>query len=355
MDIKNQYTDPEQPGSYTSTRKFAKELKKRGHKVTEKKVEKILQGVDSYTLYKTARKTFPTRPVVSAGIDHVWGADLIVLSKQVAKANKGISYLLTVIDLFTRYAWVVPLKNKTGVSVVQGLKNILAERRCTYFWTDRGIEFRAKAVKEFLKDEGITHYYTNNPPKVSVVERFNKTIGLKMHKHMQKSNSWKILEDLPKLVHSYNHTIHSAIKMAPAEVNYDNEKQLWDAQQAKKQKRKSKYKYNIGQTVRISKQRHAFTRGYHEQFTQEIFWVEKRMRRQGFNLYELKDCSDQVIEGRFYEAELTPVVKQEDDLWKIDKILARKKRKGVNWVYVAWKNYPKECNSWIKESDIEDV
>lgn len=226
MDIEKEYTDPAKPGSYTGIRKFTRELKKKGHNV-KKKVEKALQAVDSYTLYKTVRNL-----------------DLLELSQEMVKANGGVRFLLTVIDVFTRFAWAVPLKSKTSYSVVQGFKQILGQkspllgyRRPFKIRSDSGKEFNNASFLSLLKDNGIHHFVNRNYPKANYVERFNLTIQRKLHRHMQKTKSWEFVSILPDIMKSYNETYHRGIKMAPSEVTYENEKQVYLAQYDRKRKK----------------------------------------------------------------------------------------------------------------------
>jgi hypothetical protein len=95
------------PASYGGLSKF----KPKGY--TKKQVREWLQSQDTYTLHKPTRRRFPRRRVVVYGIDHQWQPNLVDLVK-LSSYNKGFKYLLTCIDVLSRYAWVVPLTDKTG-------------------------------------------------------------------------------------------------------------------------------------------------------------------------------------------------------------------------------------------------
>jgi hypothetical protein len=90
---------------------------------TKKEVREWLQTQDAYTLNKPTRQRFPRRQVVVYGIDHQWQADLVDLGK-LAFYNKGFKYLLTCIDVLSQYAWVVPLKDKTGKTLKEAFQVI---------------------------------------------------------------------------------------------------------------------------------------------------------------------------------------------------------------------------------------
>ena len=100
-----------------------------------------------------------------------------------SKWNNGVRYLLRVIDVFSKFGWIEPLKNKKGETVVKAFKNILKTgRKPKYLWSDKGVEFYNKLFKKPLEEEGIKLYSTENEEKSSVVERWNRTI---------KNNLWK--------------------------------------------------------------------------------------------------------------------------------------------------------------------
>ena len=109
-------------------------------------------------------------PVVVRGLDDQWVADLIE-TQNVAKENQGTRNLLTVIDVLSKYAWVRPLKNKTGDSVVKALEDIIKlGRKPNRLQTDKGKEFYNRPVKSWLQEKGITHFSTHGDAKASVVE-----------------------------------------------------------------------------------------------------------------------------------------------------------------------------------------
>ena len=88
-----------------------------------------------------------------------------------AKFNRGVIYLLAVIDVFSKYGWLIPLKDKTGKSVASALKTIFEERKPEKMWVDKGKEFYNKDVKDLIE-----LYSTENEEKSSVVERWIRTI-----------------------------------------------------------------------------------------------------------------------------------------------------------------------------------
>ena len=116
--------------------------------------------------------------------DNIWGVDLADM-QSLSKYNKGIKYLLCAIDLISKYAWVIPLKDKKGTSVVNAFQKILSkERKPNKIWVDQGSEFYNKSFKDFLKKNNIEMYSTLNDGKSIVAERFTRTFKNKIYKHM---------------------------------------------------------------------------------------------------------------------------------------------------------------------------
>ena len=150
-------------------------------------------------------------------MDDIWAADLVEMNT-LSKFNKGYKYLLTVIDVFSKYGWIVPIKNKTGVNVASALKLIFEKggrRKPTRLWTDKGNEFYNKTVKNLLEKNNITLYSTENEEKSSVVERWNRTMKRNMWKYFTANNTHVYIDILPKLVEKYNSTYHRSIKTTP--------------------------------------------------------------------------------------------------------------------------------------------
>ena len=143
--------------------------------------------------------------------------------QSLGKYNKGIKYLLCVIDLFSKYIWVIPIKDKKGTNIVNSFKKILSDsnRKPNKIWVDQGSEFYNKYFTEFLKINNIEMYSTYNEGKSVVAERFIRTLKDKIFKHMiaiQQNIYFDVLDDI---VDKYNDTVHRTIKIKPIEVTDD--------------------------------------------------------------------------------------------------------------------------------------
>ena len=122
-------------------------------------------------LHRQIIRKFKRRKVYSSFRDNTSGVDLDDM-ESLNKYNKGIKYLLCAIDLFSKYAWVVPLKDKRGISIVNAFQKIISKRKPNKIWVDQGGEFYNKFLKRFLKINNIEMYSTYNEGKFVVAERF---------------------------------------------------------------------------------------------------------------------------------------------------------------------------------------
>ena len=168
--------------------------------------ENFLQNSQlSDELHKPIIRKFKKRKVYSSFKDNIWGVDLADM-QLISKYNKGIRYLLCVIDLISKYTWVVPLKDKKGVSVVNAFQKILdsSKRKPNKIWVEQGSEFHNNVFKKFLKDNDISIYSTYNEGKSVVAQGFIKTLKNKIYKHMTAISKNAYFDVLDDIVDEYN-------------------------------------------------------------------------------------------------------------------------------------------------------
>ena len=151
-------------------------------------------------LHKPVIKNFEKRKVYSQFKDNIWGVDLADM-QSLSRKNKSIKYLLCAIDLFSKYAFVIPLKNKKGISIVNGFNKIIKQsiRKPNKIWVDQGGEFYNNVFKKWLSDNDIIMYSTYNKGKSVVAERFIRTLKNKLYKHMTatgKNVYYNVLDDV---------------------------------------------------------------------------------------------------------------------------------------------------------------
>jgi len=316
-------------------------------KLKKSQVIEWLSKQPTYSVHKPARRTYPRNKVIVSSIDEQWQADLVDL-QSLEKYNDGFKYLLTCIDLFSKFAWAIPLKSKVSDNVKNAFITIFKTGRKPYkLQTDKGTEFVNKEVQKFLKSEDVDFFTTNSEMKASVVERFNRTLKEKMWKYFTHRNTYRYIDILTELLINYNNSYHRTIKMAPSKVNSTNENEILNKVFRIKDS-KLKFKFKIGDEVRINKLKRTFEKGYTPNWTEEIFIISDRYRRSP-PVYVLKDLLDDPIEGIFYEYELQKVQTRKKELYIIEKILKTRKNKGKIEHFVKWRGYPAKFNSWVTD------
>jgi hypothetical protein len=269
------------------------------------------------------------------------------------KYNKGYQYLLTCIDVLSKRAWVEPTKDKSCPEITRAFKSILdsSDQAPAKVWTDRGKEFLNRHFQQLLKSRNIKHYTCNNPEtKCSIVERFNRTIKTKIWKYFTNLPEWdnfKYIDVLPDLVDSYNNSYHKTIQMSPNEVNKQNEAFVRNRLLASGL---PSPKLKLGDTVRVSKVKGIFEKGYLPNWSEEVFKIDKVKN----NMYKIKDiCDGEVLEGLFYAEELQKI--EDTGEYLVEQVLKTRKRGGIKEAFVKWVGYPSKCNQWIPEKDIKDM
>ena len=167
-------------------------------------------------LHKLIIRTFKKREVYSAYKDNIWGVDLVDM-QLISKYNKGFRFSLCVIDVYSKYAWLVPLKDKKGISIVNAFQSILdySKRKPNKIWAHKGNEFYNRSMKLWLEKNNIEIYSTHNDGKSVVTKRFIRTIKNKCMTSISKN---VYIDKLNDIVNKYNNTKHRTIKMKPIDV-----------------------------------------------------------------------------------------------------------------------------------------
>ena len=230
------------------------------------------------------------------------------------------------IDLFSKYAWVVPLKDKRGISIVNAFQKIVSKgRKPNKICVDQGGEFYNKLFKRFFKINNIEMYSPYNEGKYVVAEIFIRTLKNKIFKHMTAVSKNVYFDVLDDIVNKYNNTVHKTIKMKPIDVTDDSYAEY------NEDFNKKDPKFKVGDHVRISKYKNIFAKGYTPNWSEEVFVVSKIKNTVPWT-YVVCDLNGEEITGSFYEKELQ---KTSQEKFRIEKVL---KRKGDK-LCVKWKGY----------------
>ena len=188
-----------------------------------KNIQQSVRKTIAKELHRPVRRNFPRRAVELKGLHDLYQADLVEMIPH-AKVNKGFKYLMTIINAFSKYAYAVPLKTKTGVEVARALEPILRANKMKYLQTDNGKEYYNSSVQKLLSRYGITLYSTYSEKKASIVERFNRTLKTHMYRAFSEQGHYRWLDMLPELVNTYNNSVHRTIGMKPCQVKESNER-----------------------------------------------------------------------------------------------------------------------------------
>jgi len=342
------YYDQKHPAGYSNAEVLYRYAKDEGY--TRAEIKKWLRKQRTYTLHRPARKHYIRNRIMVYRIDEQWEVDLADLVADI-DVNDGWRYLFCCIDVLSKYAWVIPLKTKSAPSLVEGFEKLFSstERRPETIRADKGGEFVNKKVHAYLKKKNIRFFTSQNETKAAIVERFQRTLKGYMWRYFTQKGSNRWIDILPDMVHAYNNRVHRSIKMKPVQVTKENVTLVRTNLYPNKYL-DIRYKFRVGDFVRISKNKSAFEKGYKENWTEEIYTVTKRFARKP-PVYNIKDSQENTIVGTFYAEELQKVEKPE--LFILDEILQERGRGKKKEVFVSWKGYPKEANQWIPASYIE--
>ena len=216
------YYNVQHPSSYGGVNRLALAAQQ-GKQATED----WLRTQRTYTLHKPARKRYSTRPYKTGTIDQHWQADLVEMIPY-ANVNDGYRYLLTIIDLFSRFAWAVPLRDKTGGEVTRAFRQVFAQgRQPQRLQTDDGREFDNREFQQFLNLHNIRFFTVKSQFKAALCERFNRTLKVKMWRHFTHTGRYRWIDVLEQLMASYNTAVHRSLGISPVQVTNNNEHELW--------------------------------------------------------------------------------------------------------------------------------
>ena len=304
------------------------------------------------------KKKFPRRRIFSPGPNAIWAADLLDITKY-KKENKGNTFILVVVDLFSKKAWARPLLRKTGPLTAQALSDILVKskvKNLSKIWSDDGKEFRNVNVERLLNSKNITLYSTHNDPKSAIAERFIRTLRGKMETYFILSNSTVWLDALPHLITEYNKTKHRSIGMSPDDAQKPENfelvyKRLYGKPRQDLLNLPESARvpaFQVGDRVRISLKKRTFEKESTATFSEEIYEISEVVQSTQPITYKIADLMGEPVEGKFYKEQLQ---KTDQTIYRVDRILRKRKGKsGKAEVLVQWMGYPSKFNSW-EEAD----
>lgn len=346
------YYNPGHPAAYSNANRLYLAVNKR---ISKKNIVNWLKKQLTYTLHRYKRITFPRLNYI-VDIDDQWQTDLIDL-KSISSTNKGYNFIVVVIDVFSKFAWTVPIKQKSADEIINVFDRIfkISSRKPLYLVSDKGKEFTNEKFQNFLKRHSIKFFTAkNDDTKACIAERFIRSIKELIFKHLTSNNTLKYVDSLENLTKTYNRRYHRTIGMAPSDVNERNIREVWFNTKASQNNRirKEQPKFRVGTYVRVSKPNNIYAKGYLPNYSDEIYKIFKVIRGKR-NTYKLHDLMNEEIDGSYYEEEIQEVVYNEESIFRIKSILATRNNNGRKESLVEWKGWPAKFNSWIPSRSIK--
>ena len=309
MSFAQLYTKPEEPASFTGAQTF--KTNHPGFKLA--KLKKELRDVEAYSMHKQVKRKFPRRKTEVAGIDDQWQIDLLDISK-LKYQNSHMTFLLTCIDVFRRFAWVIPIKNKEAETVRDAFLTIFKTNKPPRsIYSDGGNEFKGEC-KELFQKLNILTIETMSTLKAAVVERFNRTIREKIWRYITWSKSKRFIDVLPDLVKSYNATIHSSLGTSPDKITPQNEAQirtkLYGHNNFELRNVHNiptiKLAFKIGDYVRIVVDKKLFEKGATPNWSEEVYIVYQ-INPTSPPTFKIKKLTNEEYSWNYYTEELQKV------------------------------------------------
>ena len=355
------YYDYKNPGSLASVDKLYKAAKQKLPSISRKSVGEWLSRQTAFTYHKQAFSKFQRNRVLVSSIDEEFQADLMDI-QNVSKVNGGFRYLLNVIDVLSKYAFSIPIKQKSGANVAAALRKVFSERIPSKLHTDRGLEFLNALVKNVLDEFNVYQSFTKDKfLKAVVVERFNRTLRMKLARLKTHTGSNKFIHFLPDIIASYNNTKHSSIKMKPSEVTIDNQDIAFHNLYGGKtymemltQANSKTLRFKIGDFVRLRNEKQIFERGYHENWSQQVFRVNRIITTGQVPTFYIRDSMNNELSRKYYTQDLQKISRP---LNHVEKILQKRRRTINNQLTTEYLVLFKETqtSAWIPEFDLFNV
>ena len=369
--LANLYYAAGDPASYGGIERLYERAQGLGIPADRQRVRRFLTEQVTYALHKPALHKYKRNQTLVAQKDDQWQADLADM-RQVSKDNGGNNYILTCIDILSRYAWAVPVRTKGAGHMVAAMRELFkmaAPRKPKRIQTDKGVEFYNTRVRKFLRDQGVELFSTNSDHKASVVERFNRTLKSRIYKHFTAWSTHRYVNVLQDILYSYNHSQHRTIGRRPVDVmTQEDDNDVWrrvyyDSKEAQL-RRADRYPTNtdnianVGEHVRLSRWKGQFEKGYMPNWSREHYEVTnaKGPRRGGMPrpVYKLQDTLGEELLGVCYPEELQYVPEKASRVLQIERVLRKRRAQlGQNESLVKFEGWPDKFNRWLTDAELQ--
>lgn len=350
--LNNIYYEAGDPGSFGGVNALYKRAQELGIPVDRKFVTEYLSYQLPYSLHKPARLNFVRNHTYVGHIDQQWQADLADMQK-LASDNDGYRYILTVIDVLSRYAWAVPVKSKSSKDMIiafNKLARLARPRAPQKLQTDKGLEFFNREVSAWLRERDIMHFASNSDKKAAIVERFNRTLKHRLWRYFTAHDTTRYVNVLQDVVYAYNHSVHRTLKMRPADVTTEKDAlRAWmNLYYPDANKSPVGAKHPTGQRVRIARWKGNFEKGYIPNWSREHFYVTKQVDHPQ-RVYKLEAKDREPIKGDFYVSEVQAIPRA---VLQIERVIRRRRRGNRTEALVKFRGWDDKFNKWIPEAEL---
>lgn len=352
------YNNPESPAAFAGVEGLYREAKKKlGSKISKNDVEYYLQGHRTYTLMRPRRVHFKRAKTIPLGFMSDVQTDLAEMGA-LSRSNQGFRYILIAIDVLSKRLFAIPVKTKKAEDMLEAFKILLDQMpfKPIRIYSDLGTEYRNKLLKDFFEQEEIQKFETSSTfVKASLAERAIRNLKQRLYRYFAQTKTLNWIDVLQKIVNGINHAPSRTHGMRPIDVNFKNAQQVWERQyggELTMKKHRSKPKFLPGDTVRMSRGKHIFEKGYIPSWGDEILTVDSVKTHSNPRLYKVRDERGEKFKGSFYAEELAKVRREAGTTFRIQKVYRKKKRPdGTFDVLVKYFGYPEQ--EWIHESELQ--
>lgn len=344
--IRDKFYNLDEPTAYSSAQRIKEKLKN----VSVDKVRRVLAAEFPFSLHKTRRYRFKRLKTIPSG----WMWDIqcdLADFRSIARENDGFAYCLVAVDVMSRQVFTIPTKSKSSKDMKRAFDILLDKKlpiRPETIFTDKGLEFESREMLAYFKKRQIAkHHGETDQVKASICERMIRSWKSRVFKFFAANNTKRWIDVADKISNAINHSHCRAIGTQPIKVTSDNWWDLWKKLYGSSTNlpiKGSSY-FRENDYVRISLKQEAFDKGYHTNYTDEIFRIAKKFPSNP-PTFELEDTNTEKIIGRFYKEELS--LADINTAYRIEKVIrTRRGKEGHLESYVKFVGFPSRYNAWI--------
>uniref|UniRef100_A0A914H3F8 Integrase catalytic domain-containing protein n=1 Tax=Globodera rostochiensis TaxID=31243 RepID=A0A914H3F8_GLORO len=274
-------------------------------------------------------------------------ADFQALSRK----NSGNRYLLLAVDVLSRRMFGAPVKSKKPADMKRAFEELFGQmpKLPETLYTDRGLEFVAKPLKEFYAEKGIQKFETSSKKKAAVAERAIRTLKTRLYKYFSAKNTSTWVDVLAEFLAAINNSVCRATGLKPLDIDEQNAREVWKKVYGEAIEPSSKGpKIKLGENVRIPEPKHIFEKGYMPNYSDHVYTVDER-RSSKPEHYFLKDYYGTKLKRKFYLPELTKVKVDKNTLYRVEKKYKERMRDGQKEMLVKFIGFLEKY--WVTSDD----